>query len=731
MSGVSRSWRASCATTSSLGPKKRPGCTSPRPQDYFADPAAYSRDGASQFAGRPPGRPADGGGIIPRPFEEQFDPTSRWGTVVGYRVIQWATGGVGRAAMEGVLAHPELELAGAWVHSPDKEGADLGTLLGRDQLGVTATGDVDALLATEADCVLYSPIFADPGVVAAILESGKNVVSPLGWFYPPPEERQKFDTIAKAAGVTLHGTGINPGGITERFPLMISALSGSVTHVRAEEYSDIRTYGAPDVVRDWMLFGKTPEEARASVMIDALGGGFRQSIFMVADEMGFDVDPQLADHARNGGGDGADRLTDRAHPTGDGGGATVYLGGHRRRGAGGDGDRELADGRGGSRAGMDLRAGRRALRGRDHGRSELSHHLQEAAPQDDRGGTRPEPGRRRHGHALCQRHPVRLSGRARAAHLPGDASGGRPGCTGRASGPAGIELRPPGMILHRFSLGGKVAIVTGAGLGIGRGIAIGLAEAGADVVLAARTESDLEEVATHIRSSGRRALVVPTDVTDAAACEQLVLRAVEEFGRLDILVNNAGGAMPRAALDTSEGFMARTFAFNVTAPLTLTKLAARQMVDTVGRGAVVNISSRSASMTQTMFVAYGAAKAALDRMTRKIAPELAPRVRVNAIDVGGVATRSLDIVLTDEDSAAAVSRRHADGTAGRARGHRLCGPLSRFGRLVLGHRQGLRNRRRDRGSRHDGARPCSHSDPRESRRLLRPRSDGQRRRPVS
>ena len=93
--------------------------------------------------------------------------------------------------------------------------------------------------------------------------------------------------------MTLHGTGIHPGGITERFPLMISALSGSITPVRAEEFSDIRTYGAPDVVRDWMLFGKTPEEARASIMIDALGGGFRQSVFMVADELGFDVDPQL------------------------------------------------------------------------------------------------------------------------------------------------------------------------------------------------------------------------------------------------------------------------------------------------------------------------------------------------------------------------------------------------------------------------------------------------------
>jgi 7-alpha-hydroxysteroid dehydrogenase len=214
------------------------------------------------------------------------------------------------------------------------------------------------------------------------------------------------------------------------------------------------------------------------------------------------------------------------------------------------------------------------------------------------------------------------------------------------------------MILDRFGIAGKVAIVTGAGLGIGRGIAIGLAEAGADVALAARTESDLEEVANRIRTLGRRALVVRTDVIDSAAREHLVEVTVDEFGRLDILINNAGGAIPRAAMDTSEGFMARTFAFNVTAPLTLTKLAARQIVDTAGRGAVVNISSRSASMTQTMFVAYGSAKAALDRLTRNIAAELAPRVRVNAIDVGGVATRSLDIVLTDDD----LRRQFVEGT---------------------------------------------------------------------
>jgi hypothetical protein len=208
------------------------------------------------------------------------------------RVVQWATGGVGKAAIQGVLAHPDLELVGAWVHSEDKHGKDLGELVGEAPVGVTATTSKDEILALDADCVVYSPLLPVEDEVVALLRSGKNVVTPVGWVYPDPDNCKALLDACAEGGSTLHGTGIHPGGITERFPLMASALSASVTHVRAEEFSDIRTYNAPDVVRHIMGFGVSPEEAMAGPIVDLLAG-FKASVRMVVAEMGFDADPDI------------------------------------------------------------------------------------------------------------------------------------------------------------------------------------------------------------------------------------------------------------------------------------------------------------------------------------------------------------------------------------------------------------------------------------------------------
>lgn len=205
------------------------------------------------------------------------------------------------------------------------------------------------------------------------------------------------------------------------------------------------------------------------------------------------------------------------------------------------------------------------------------------------------------------------------------------------------------MILDDFRLDGRVAVITGGGQGIGRGIALGLAEAGATVVIGARTKADLDDVVASVEKAGGRALAVVTDVLVEEERRRLIDSAVEQFGRLDVLVNNAGGTGPRPAMATSERFFDMAMKFNVTAPFLMSQLAAQAMVDTAGNGAIVNISSRASDMVLGAFTAYGAGKAALNQMTRNLAGEFAPLVRVNAIIVGGVATQGLEVVLTNDE----------------------------------------------------------------------------------
>lgn len=203
------------------------------------------------------------------------------------------------------------------------------------------------------------------------------------------------------------------------------------------------------------------------------------------------------------------------------------------------------------------------------------------------------------------------------------------------------------MLLDRFALTDKVALVTGAGRGIGAACALALAEAGADVAITARTEEQLAGVATDIEALGRRALVFPADVSDLERLEAFAAAAVAELGRIDVVVNNVGGSMPEPLLDTSIRSFEYAFHFNVTTAFALSKAAIPRMLAGDG-GAIVNISSTMGRVRERGFVAYGTAKAALAHMTRLMAADCAPRIRVNAIAVGSVATSALEIVLTED-----------------------------------------------------------------------------------
>jgi NAD(P)-dependent dehydrogenase (short-subunit alcohol dehydrogenase family) len=199
-----------------------------------------------------------------------------------------------------------------------------------------------------------------------------------------------------------------------------------------------------------------------------------------------------------------------------------------------------------------------------------------------------------------------------------------------------------------FSLDGKVALVTGASRGIGRSIAIGLAEAGADVGVAARSEQDLEMVVKEIESAGRKALVLPTDVTERNQIEAAIERTESELGKLQILVNNAGGTRFMSPLTNlrPEGWT-KALTLNLDSVFHATQLAAQRMVAN-GGGSIIQISSVGGIIGSPSLSFYSAAKGAVRLFSQSVAKELAAsNVRVNSIAPGWIAT-DLNAVMHDD-----------------------------------------------------------------------------------
>jgi len=218
-----------------------------------------------------------------------------------YRVIQWATGSVGRESLRGILMHPELELAGVLVYSADKSGLDAGELCGEPHVGIAATDDVEEILACDADCVMYAPRHAGVDEVCALLRSGKNVVATPFLFHRRSsynEDTEKVEAACREGKSSLLGTGIHPGFLGMVLPVALSGMSRTIEHVRIEERADWSFYDSPRITFDNMRFGSPPEQATldANTFARFTADIFGQQVWMLSEVLGADIEEVRTAH---------------------------------------------------------------------------------------------------------------------------------------------------------------------------------------------------------------------------------------------------------------------------------------------------------------------------------------------------------------------------------------------------------------------------------------------------
>lgn len=217
-----------------------------------------------------------------------------------YRVIQWATGNVGRYALRQILDHPALELAGVLVTSPAKDGKDAGELCGRPATGVCATRDAEALLGAEADCVVYTATadrrpFDAVRDIARILASGKDVVSSsvVGLVHPRSLGQRVTDQLEEACRKgesSFFTSGIDPGFANDVLPLVLSGLCGRFEEIRIQEIINYATYAQPEVLFDTMGFGKPLDHQPILLMPGALRFAWGGTIQLLAEGLGLRLD---------------------------------------------------------------------------------------------------------------------------------------------------------------------------------------------------------------------------------------------------------------------------------------------------------------------------------------------------------------------------------------------------------------------------------------------------------
>ncbi len=219
---------------------------------------------------------------------------------MAHRVIQWSTGNVGGYALRAALRHPEIELVGLWVHSEKKEGRDAGELCGLGPVGVRASRDAEALLALDADCVIYTAT-ADLRLMEAvddvcrILRAGKNVVSSslVSLVHPDhlgPDVRAKIDAACAEGGVSFFTSGIDPGFANDVLPLTLSGLCERWTEIRIQEIVNYATYDQPEVVLGTMGFGKPLDETPILLLPGALTVAWGGTIRLLAEGLGVELD---------------------------------------------------------------------------------------------------------------------------------------------------------------------------------------------------------------------------------------------------------------------------------------------------------------------------------------------------------------------------------------------------------------------------------------------------------